>query len=237
MPCEHYKDALIEAAATGAGPQGELRVHLAACGSCRATLEQEQFLFTAIDSGLRTTTNAEVPVSLLPRVRARLNEAVAPWLRWMQPLIFASASVALAFLLFLVVRPHRHPSDDQARRVPVIPAPVTAAPHPRPENSLLPTQIASTGPTQLRSGKNSTLFHLAASSNPEVLVPPEEREAFARFVVALRGRGEVALALVTPAAQTRDEPLGIELLHINRIEVKPLEEQQTEASDGAQLKQ
>jgi hypothetical protein len=76
-----------------------------------------------------------------------------------------------------------------------------------------------------------------ASSNPEVLVPPEEREAFARFVVALRGRGEVALALVTPAAQTRDEPLGIELLHINRIEVKPLEEQQTEASDGAQLKQ
>jgi hypothetical protein len=230
---------LIEAAATGAGPQGELRVHLAACGSCRATLEQEQFLFTAIDSGLRTTTNAEVPVSLLPRVRARLNEAVAPWLRWMQPLIFASASVVLAFLIFLTAWPYHAAPENVANQVPVVaPTPMTPGTSVNPGRiPAAATEVASTSANPPHAVRNSTFFHPVASSNPEVLVPPEEREAFARFVVALRGRGEVALALVTPAAQTRDEPLGIELLRINRIEVKPLEEQQTEASDGAQLKQ
>jgi hypothetical protein len=231
MPCEHYKDALIEAAATGAVPQGELRAHLAACDSCRASFEQEQSLFTAIDCGLRTTANDEVPPSLLPRVRASLDEAVMSQRGWARPLIFASASVAFAFLLVLMARPHRTVPVEQARQAPPLPASIKPSTGVRKEGPPARTEIASSIPHHSQSAKHSAFFPAAASSNPEVLVPPDEREAFARFVIALRGHGEVALALVTPAVQTKEESPGIEPLQI-----KPLEEQQTGSSDGTEQK-
>src|SRR5258706_6490442 len=85
MPCKHYKDALIEAAASGAEPHAELRAHLAECADCRATFEQEQALFSAIEAGLHVTANSEMPGSLLPRVRERLDEEIAPQRRLFQP--------------------------------------------------------------------------------------------------------------------------------------------------------
>jgi hypothetical protein len=235
MPCEHYKDALIEAAATGAGPQGELRVHLAACGSCRATLEQEQFLFTTIDSGLRTTTNAEVPVSLLPRVRARLNEAVAPWLRWMQPLIFVSASVVLAFLIFLTAWPHHAAPENVANQVPVVaPTPMTPGTSVNPGRiPAAATEVASTSANPPHAVRNSTFFHPVASSNPEVLVPPDEREAFARLLAALNERGEVGKALLSQTPEKKDALVSVHPLQIADLEIEPLEGTKTEAQDGA----
>src|SRR5882757_986885 len=133
MPCKHYKDALIEAAASGAEPHAELRAHLAGCVDCRAALEQEQALFASIDAGLHVGANAEAPASLLPRVRARLDEEIAPQRRWIQPLIFAAASVALAFVIFLFARPHQASPDSQAKQTPQLPlseAPVTDDGHP-----------------------------------------------------------------------------------------------------------
>src|SRR5713226_5871600 len=100
MPRKHYKDALIEAAASGAEPPGELRAHLAGCFDCRAALEQEQALFASIDAGLHVAANAEAPASLLPRVRARLDEESAPRRIWATNwLVLASAAVmVVAFL-------------------------------------------------------------------------------------------------------------------------------------------
>jgi len=76
-----------------------------------------------------------------------------------------------------------------------------------------------------------------ASSQPEVLVPPDEREAFARFVVILQERREVAVSLMTPATPTKDESASLEPLQINGLEIKPLEERQIETPDGAEQKQ
>jgi hypothetical protein len=75
------------------------------------------------------------------------------------------------------------------------------------------------------------------SSQLEVLVPPDEREAFARFVAVLGERREVALALATPAPQRKDEPASREPLQIKELEIKTLQERQTEAPDGAGQKQ
>ena len=99
MPCKHYKDALIEAAAGGAEPQGDLRAHLAGCTDCRAAFEQEQSLFASIDTGLQFTANSEVPASLLPCVRASLDEESLPRRIWVTNwLVLASAAVlAVAF--------------------------------------------------------------------------------------------------------------------------------------------
>src|SRR5215467_3621071 len=121
MPCEHYKNALIEVAATGFVPSRELRAHLAECAACRATFAQEQTLFAEIDAGLHSAVNGEVPPSLLPRVRAQLEEiAVAPRLHWLQPLVFASAGVALVLTIFLIGRPHRATSENVAKQSPVV---------------------------------------------------------------------------------------------------------------------
>ncbi len=237
MPCENYKDALIETAASDAHPQGDLRVHLDACASCRAAFEQEQALFSSIDASLHVTANADVPASLLPRVRARLDETVAMQRRWLQPVIFAAASVALTFAIFLLTRPLHPRPDSQAKQAPQTPASHTSVANAGNQNSGPSTQIVSSAVNNSHTRSHSTLLRPVASSQPEVLVPPDEREAFARFVAVLGERREVAVALVTPAPQTKNEPTSLEPLQINGLEIKPLEERQTEVSDGAEQKQ
>ena len=237
MPCENYKDALIEAAVSGFEPRGELRAHLDTCASCRAAFEQEQALFASIDAGLHVTANADVPASLLPRVRARLDETVVTQRRWFQPLIFAAASVALTFAIFLLTRPLHPRPDSQANQAPQIPVSQSPVTNAGDQNSGVSTQIVSSNVNNSQMLGHSTLLRPVASGQPEVLVPPDEREAFARFVVVLGERREVALALVTPAPQTKNEPASLEPLQINGLEIKPLEERQTEVSDGAEQKQ
>ncbi len=233
MPCKHHKNALIEAAASGSHPQGELRAHLDVCLDCRAAFEREQSLFASINTGLHVTANADVPASLLPRVRARLDEEIAPQRRWIQPMIFAAASVALAFVIFVFARPH-HPSPGrQAKETPQLPVSETPVTDDRHPNSGSGSQIVSFNRTRV----HSTLLRPVASSQPEVLVPPDEREAFSRFVAVLDERREVALALVTPAPLTKDESPSLEPLQINGLEIKPLQERQTEASDGVAQEQ
>ncbi len=237
MPCKHYKDALIEAAASGAQPQGDLRSHVAECADCRAAFEQEQTLFASIDVGVHGTANAQVPASLLPRIRARLDEEIAPQRRWIQPLIFAAASVVLLFAVFLFARPHSTRPDNQAKQTPQIPAselPTTDVHNP---NSVPGTQIVSSNVNSSQTRGHSTLLRPVASNQPEVLVPPDEREALARFVVVLQARREAVVALVTRAKPAKDETASLELLQINGLEIKPLEEQQSEASVGREQRQ
>jgi len=228
MPCQHYKNALIEAAASGSHPQGELRAHLDVCLDCRAAFEREQSLFASINTGLHVTANAEVPASLLPRVRARLNEEIAPQRRWIQPMTFAAASVALAFVIFLFAWPHDASPDRQAKQTPQLPVSETPVTDDRHPNSGSGSQIVSFNRTRV----HSTLLRPVASSQPEVLVPPDEREAFSRFVAVLDERREVALALVTPAPLTEDESPSLEPLQINGLEIKPLAGTESEQSDG-----
>ena len=237
MPCQHYKNALIEAAASGAQPQGDLRAHLAGCADCRAAFAQEQSLFASIDAGLHVAANAEVPASLLPRVRARLDEAVAKQRRWLQPVILAAASVALTFAIFLFARPHPSRPDNQAKQTPQILGSETLVKNARPQVSGPATQIVSSTANKSQTRVHSTLLRTVASSQLEVLVPPDEREAFARFVAVLGERREVALALATPAPQTKDEPAGLEPLQINGLEIKLLAGTESEQSDGAEQKQ
>jgi len=228
---------LIEAAASGAQPQGDLRAHLAGCADCRAAFAQEQSLFASIDAGLHVAANAEPPASLLPRVRARLDEAVAKQRRWLQPVILAAASVALTFAIFLFARPHPSRPDNQAKQTPQILGSETLVKNARPQVSGPATQIVSSTANKSQTRVHSTLLRTVASSQLEVLVPPDEREAFARFVAVLGERREVALALATPAPQTKDEPAGLEPLQINGLEIKLLAGTESEQSDGAEQKQ
>ena len=228
MPCENYKDALIETAASGKAPQGELRAHLGECASCRSAFSEEQSLFATIDSGLHATANAEVPPSFLPRLRADLDQAVVLRFRWGQWLVFASATVTLAFMVFLVVqRSHSTPENNVAKQEPVV------VPSDTNPGKAFPSveQIASPSARPSHSRRNSTSPHPAASGSPGVLVPPDEREAFALFVAVLSEHRDVAAALVAKVPQ-EDGVVTADPLRIPDIEIKPLEGTEAETAKG-----
>jgi hypothetical protein len=235
MLCEHYKDALIEAAASGVAPSGELREHLAECASCRAVFGREQYLFAAIDTGLHAAANAKIPPSVLPRVRARLDEVATPRLRWMQQLVFASTGVALGLVVFVMARPHRAAQEELAKQgavtVPASIPPATGVN--REETSSEGTQIAAIPVNRSHASRDSTNSPSAASSNPEVLVPPDEREAFARLIGVLNERSDVGASLLAKVPEKEDGLAAVNPLQIPDIEIKPLEGTETETSHGA----
>lgn len=233
MPCEHYKDALIEVAASNAEPPGELRSHLSECASCRTAFAEQQSLLAAVHSELHRLVNAEVPPSFLPRVHARLEEATALRLPWLEPLVFAAAGVALALVVFLTVRPHRAKPESAARVGPMVaPVPATTRTNAIPPRD---SQIAAIPLNHSRTAPHSAKLHSAAPSNPEVVVPPDEREAFARLVAVLNERSEVAASLLAkvPEKKDKDGLATVGPLKIPDIEIKPLEGTEAEASDGA----
>jgi hypothetical protein len=230
MPCEHYKDALMEVAASGAAPSGELRAHLTSCASCHNAFVEEQSLFAAIDAVLHAEANAEVPPSLIPCVRARLDEAITTQHRWIQPFVFASAGVALAFLLLLAVRSHGPAPNNVAKETPALPSPMApTGTHKDP--SPLSVRGASTSPNHLPTKRTSTVKHSAASSNPEALVPPDEREGLAQLVATLNQHKDFAAAFLAPRPEKKDALVTVDPLQISDVEIKPLEGTETEGSD------
>jgi anti-sigma factor RsiW len=231
MPCEHFEDALTEAAA-GAEPQGELRAHLKSCAACQVAFEQERSLFAVIDSGMRVVANAEVPPSFVPRVRAALDEVEAPQRHWMSPVVFVAASVALALAIFLAIQPHHSRPDNQAKQSLQMPVSETSVTIARAENPGPGARIDSSNAKRSQTRGHSTLLRPVASSQPEVLVPPDEREAFTLFVATLHDRSEVAL--VAPFTEKGSETASLERLRIDQLEVKPLEETEVGASAGTE---
>ena len=234
MLCEHYKDTLIDSTANGAAPSGELREHLAECASCRAAFAGEQSLFAAIDTGLHAVANVEVPASLLPRVRARLYEVATPRLAWVPPFAFASTAVALALVVSLMARPHRTPREDLAKRGPVaLPTSVAPATNINHEDaSSETTPVASIPAHQPHASRNSTDRRSAASGNPDVLVPPDEREGLARFVASLNEHGDLAFVLLARVPDKKDSSITVDRLQIDALEIKPLEGSERETPDS-----
>jgi hypothetical protein len=185
MPFEHHKNSLIEAAATGVEPEGELRAHLEACESCRAAFAEEEALFASIDAGLHMKFNADVPVSLLPRVRALLDEAAPPRKSWItNGLVLATAAVVV--VAFFAARAVRHPN---AGREPVAAVEKTNVPQvARPSRRLDPVVVSpgvknSVSPRQFNSAKNSATAEVAvrARTEPEVLVPRDQEILLAAY--------------------------------------------------------
>lgn len=226
MPCEHYKDALIEAAASGAALQDDLRAHLTVCADCLSTFEQEQTLFASIDAGLRVTANAETPASLLPRVRTRLDKESAPRHIWGRNwLVLASAAVMV--VAFLAARVVWHTNDMQRpveltgkTTVPplVTPsrrdqAPVTAPGMEKSSSRQHQLAVARNNPAREALGRAKTM--------PEVLVPRDQEVLLAEYAEQWRLHTHAPLV-----AQSFDAtvlaPLQVAQIQIDELDVRLL---------------
>ncbi|MFI5094722.1 MAG: anti-sigma factor family protein [Candidatus Acidiferrales bacterium] len=176
MSCKNYRKALMDAAATNAAPSRELRSHLNACASCRAAFTEELQLFAAIDTGLQAAANAEVPASLFPRVRAKLNERVAPRRTYIPAVAaLAAATVIVATIVFL-----RSATRGTAQEEPQITVAV---------RSVAPSEAKALPPSVPRTGTSAP-------------VPKDKERRFVRNAPAARGLGEDVQVLI-PSGQKR----------------------------------
>jgi hypothetical protein len=237
MPCENYREALTEAAATDSAPSRELRSHLDVCASCRAALAEEQQLFAAIDTGLRAAANAELPPAFLPRVRVSLENASASQRRLAPFLIFAATSAAIVLMVFIAARPRQEIKDTQARQIFSVPPRENPEISARSEANGTPAIAASSHSYRAAPRRNSTPPNSASSTRLEVLVPPEEREAFARFISSQQARAKVVIAVMATAPDEKDALLSVKPLEIAELEVLPLASLESEVPDGTEERQ
>lgn len=216
MPCENYREALREAVVVGAEPSSQLRLHLDVCPSCRAALDEESQLLAAIDSGLCMAANAEVPASLLPRVKAKLNERAFPCFSWIPAFAVIAASVAIVITLVYVRGAGRGDAEH------ISPATATVQVVAPRETSSVPL---SANTLEKRAPSSKLKLPLAIEAATPVpaeplaaLVQAGQKQAIDALLLSLRQgqvKGEVLLA------EKPDEPLRE--LEVSPLAIAPIE--------------
>jgi hypothetical protein len=223
---------LIEAAASSGEPQGELRAHLDACATCRAAFEQEQSFFASIDAGLHVTANPEVPASLLPRVRVRLDEESVPRRGWFaNRLVLVSAAVLV--VAFFAVRAVWHTNVVQ-RPVEMVgnagvPSQVTPSPRNQIPVVVPPAVKNSDSPHQVAIARNRAEHGTSpmGKTMPEVLVPRDQEVLLADYAQQWRLRKRAPL-VSKDADATILALLQVAPIQIAELDVKPLAEEKSQ---------
>jgi hypothetical protein len=232
MPCKDHKSALIEAAASGARPQGDLRAHLDVCVPCRAAFEQEQCLFASIDAGLHAAANADVPASLLPGVRVRLQREPPLSRSWLTNWLVLASAAGVLVTLFAVravwrTGVERKPVETAGKTS--VPPSVTPAPQNRDpvvvpaagKNSVSQRQFAMAGyspvPETMVRGKTM----------PEVLVPGDQEILLAEYAEQWRLHAR-PLLLAQDFEATILSPLRVVPIQIAELDVKLLAEEKSQ---------
>ena len=212
MDCERHAGILIDVA-LGAPASAEFQAHLEACGPCRARLDEERRRAAIIDSVIRGALRVEPSPDLTQRVRRRLGERRgserADLHRWW-PLAVAAALLACLLALSRAERTRETPR-------PTVAAAPSAAPTPRAGPA-----VAAVTPTPRVTIRPATVKAAIPRPplEPELIVPPGQKEALQRFVAALRnGQVDAPLARVTDMALPAPLPAPLE---IQPIDIRPL---------------
>ena len=222
MFCETYNKSLTHAAASGESSPAQ-REHLASCEPCRIAFAQEQSLFGAIDSGLRTVANSEIPATLIPRIRVALNDKPAPQRRSFSFLVwgFASAVVTAGVVLGLI-----HLSSKPAPVEPSRPAPVAVAQNSPERTSLNPARTGAVSPLQHKRPAVLIESRNSRPESPEVLVPDEERAAFARYMAQISPSPANISVRAVLAPRGPQESVQISPIEIASLEPRPLDQKE-----------
>jgi hypothetical protein len=221
MNCRLARKKISESLASAASEMSSgIHAHCTDCPECRAFYEKERGLYSALESELASLMNPAVPVSLVPGVRARLDEVPTPQSVWVPRLVFAS--LALAVLIVCVTYLAREPQD-QPR---VVRVEVASGQDSRPDPAA-PLPAKPVVADKFRAEKRRKA-QASSDTVPEVIISAEERKDIARFVAHVPEQGNVAVALTLPASTEADAPIEIALLDLGFVEVKPLQPETAE---------
>jgi hypothetical protein len=176
MSCERHRPVLMDVALGTPAPP-ELAAHLAGCGGCRATLDQEQQLVGRMDAEVEAALHVQPGVAFLPQVRQRVAEAPPAARRWLL-LWFVPAAIGLLLVSRMLIRKPAAPA----------PAPERAAtelrPLPSPRLVPAPSYPRATPSVAVRVAR----ARRASPAETAVLIPAGEREALRRYMHDLRAR-------------------------------------------------
>jgi hypothetical protein len=225
--CEDYRVSLMDAAASDAAPSHELSLHLDACLACSRAFAEEKQLFGAIDAGLRAETNAKVPTSLLPRVRAQLNEQPVPRHSWVPVGAVVVAAVALLAVIVFARGLGRESSgvdrDMQPRAKNAPPAAIHVA-------SIADGPVKTASTTEKHNpSRPARNAQVTQAESLTVLISAGQKRAIEALVASVR-QGE-AKANIVLIEQTEASPqdTGVAPLAISPIELKPLADLSSES--------
>ena len=220
MSCEDYREALTEAAATNAALSSEVHSHLDGCASCRAAFAEERQLFAAVDTGLRAHANADVPASLLPGVRTKLNELSVPRRSWIPAYAAAAAAAALVVGIVFVRGVGRGDTEQDLRTTAAARSVVP------PETKTVPAAVphveTSAPPTKGKLRRPLGIAPVTPVEEVAVLIPAGQKQAIDALLASVqRGNVEASVLLAEKPEGTLEE-LQVSPLEISPIEVRPL---------------
>lgn len=219
MNCQQCQQKIFDVLAAGTGGLApEVAAHQSSCPACAKFFAVQQSLFKSIDAGLQSFVNQPVPASLLPSIRARLDENTVSQRSWFlnwNLATFAALVIAGIVLAHFWQRPtilHTSPGQTTTN-VQAISASQRALPlEPHKQSRAVPPN---------RSERVALTSSAVAA--PKVIVPAEERQAFAKFVAEVPQQPQVALAFTHPATESSDATNETALLRIDLVEVKSLD--------------
>jgi hypothetical protein len=221
MACERFRDALADVAAGEPAP-ASLEAHLASCEGCRAALHVLRQALAVADAEMAGLAATEPSPDLAARIRRAVVESGAagpafeawPSPAWRFGWLWPAVAAGAALLVALAVGLERGTAPAPEPRVAVDDRP-SPIPSPRPADSappqVVPRDVARVGPEAPRAER------AVAPAEPEVLVPPGEREALLRLV-ALVHRERMAPPGLAAAGQ-----LSADLAEPAPIDIPPLE--------------
>ena len=226
MNCQNARDQIADTLAAGRVElTGELTGHVQSCAGCATFYAQQTELFCAMDSGLSAMANEPVPASLLPKVRERMEENSAGYLRFYRLLPIAAILVVACLIAFPLVRRNRRSDGVQ---VAVIPKSIESGVQSRPPLAGQPETLQVPPATKEQSPRHSV--RQPAAQRPAqtvevaVLVSSEESQGLLQLAAAVPRSPRWAQAMLHPfvPAPTQFEP--IEPVVIADLQVKPLSE-------------
>ena len=214
MDCETCFEALT-AHALGRPLAGRARDHLEGCAACRVRLEDARRAARDMDDELRRALALQPSPGFVARIREGAAAAgdTPRWRRWWPALVAGAAGAAVLMTVQLARRePARPGLLDPLRQAATRPhtllprsqppvAPLTSS---RPSGQLSNARPAATR----RPGE--------PSREPEVIIPPGQRQAIRRFAASLNA----GLISIPPMLAQSGEPLA--LIEIAPLELKPI---------------
>jgi hypothetical protein len=231
MPCEHYQQDLIEAAATGGALPNDARNHVEGCARCSAVLAQEQALFAAIDAGLRHDSDTQPSPSFLARVRAVAEGE--PVFERKREFALAWGLVATATLVVLGIPLAQSFRNEKQPRIKSTTASVQVAPaigNDAPRESAVTTKNDSSikksyravTDTSTSSRSRAVSVSIARNSAPEVFVPAGQYDLLLRYLEGLNAANSMPAFTPSLAHQVNVTHAEIPPIEISELVIKPL---------------
>ncbi len=227
MNCQNAREQITDLLAAGSVElTGELAGHVPSCAGCGTFYAQQAEIFRAMDSALSAMANEPMPLSLLPRVRARMEETrtLSPWFYRLLPI---AAILVIAYLIaFPLVR--RSLRSDRVQ-VAVIPNSIENGVQSRPEPAGQQERSmgvpATREPIRRHSVRPPAAQRPAQTAEVAVLVSSEESQGLLQLAAAVPRSPQWAQAMLHPVELPPIQIEPIEAIEIADLEVKPLSEE------------